>query len=150
MKSFITALIPALLISGSVMAQQDIPASKVPAQVRKTIESKYPGAKDIDWEQHGDNYEAEIEQKGMRDMHLLVDASGNIIGEKQEMKARQLPASITKYVTEKHSGYHIDDVHRIVRNGKTFYQLELEANLKNDIYLVFSENGTLQNMDYWH
>ena len=149
MKKLILAAAP-LLFSTGACAQKDIPASKVPQAVQQTVSARYAGAHDIDWEMNGRYYEAEVSQKGMEDIHLLLDAKGNILAEKQEVKDKQLPPAIQKAIAARYNGYRVDEVERVTRNGKTYYQVELDASMKRDLHLVFSEDGTEQKAAYWH
>lgn len=143
-------LSPALLLSTVGFAQKNIAASKVPQAVQQAVNARYAGAHDIDWEMHGNNYEAEVEQKGREDIYLLLDANGNILAEKYEIKDKKLPDAVQHTINAKYSGYHVDDVERVVRNGKTYYQVELDALMKEDLHIVFSEDGTEQQIAYWH
>lgn len=149
MKKLFLLALPVLLGSQGAFAQ-DIPASQVPQAVQNAVTARYADAHDIDWEMKGNHYEAEVDRKGQADVYLLLDVNGTIVGEKHEIKDKRLPAGVEKAIKAKYSGYRVDDVDRIVRNGKTYYQVELDALMKHDMHLVFSEDGTEQQMEYWH
>lgn len=149
MKRLFFLALPFVLGAQPALAQ-DIPASQVPQAVQQAVTARYADAHDIDWEMKGNHYEAEVDRKGQPDIHLLVDGNGRIVAEKHEIKDKRLPAGVEQSIKSKYSGYRVDDVDRIVRDGKTYYQVELDAPMKQDLHLVFSENGSEHQMDYWH
>lgn len=150
MKKLLFSMTLPLLCTTAALAQRDIPTADVPQAVQQAVTARYANAHDIDWEKHGNYYEAEVEIKGQPDIHLLLDANGTVVAEKHEVKDKRLPAAVEKAIQAKYSGYRVDDVDRIVRNGQTYYQVELDALMKRDVHLVFTEDGTEQQVDYWH
>lgn len=128
---------------------RDIPESKVPSVVIKSHKTAYPKAQHVEWEKRGANYEAEF-KIGKEEFKTLYSAGGKKLIEKKDVPNANLPAAIRFTIQKNYSGFVVDDVDSVVRDGKTFYQVELDARMKPDKKLVFTTNGKLaNNIKYW-
>lgn len=122
----------ALLFSG-IMFAQDIPQQDVPATILNTFKKAYPDVQKIDWEKKGEVYNAEFEI-GRRDHEIWIDSEGSIIRHKEELRASELPESVSKAIMENHPGSRIDEVDKFTEGNQTYYKVELKnAGVENTI-----------------
>ncbi len=141
---FITALSTTL-----ISCAQDIPASKVPSVVQNTLQSTFSNAAKIEWEKKGNLYEAEFEIDNT-EYTAHIEASGKLLVYKVDIAATELPAAITQAIARDHAGYQLDDADKLVKDGTTYYQVELEAKGKKDIKVVYAANGQAATINYMH
>ncbi|GAA4434386.1 hypothetical protein GCM10023188_25260 [Pontibacter saemangeumensis] len=132
----------AFLFSGSVILgahAQDIKEKEVPQAVTSALAQKYAGATNAEWEKEGDNYEAEFRVE--RTEHtVLLNPSGEVLVAKSDVPLNDLPQPIKSALDQKYKGMPVDDTEQLEKEGKTFYQLEVEEN-GTDRRLVFSADG---------
>lgn len=141
---FITALSTTL-----ISCAQDIPASKVPSVVQNTLQSTFSNAAKIEWEKKGNLYEAEFEIDNT-EYTAHIEASGKLLVYKVDIAATELPAAITQAIARDHAGYQLDDADKLVKDGTTYYQVELEAKGKKDVKVVYAANGQAATINYMH
>lgn len=60
---------------------------------------------------------------------------------RSDIKVSELPEAIARVIRREHSGYDIDDAAKLEKDGATYYQVELDANGKQDKHLVFTTDG---------
>ena len=125
-----------------VSCAQNISAKKVPSVVQNTVQAKFANASDIEWEKKSNLYEAEFNM-GTVEYTALIDANGKLVVYKSNMMEKDLPAAVSAAITREHSGYTIDDLEKVEKEGITYYQVELEASGKKDMELVFSTDGSI-------
>jgi hypothetical protein len=149
MKAYILAAALFSVITGSCQ-NQNISASKVPSIVVNKVQESYPGAKDVDWKKSKDNYEAEIQVNDSTEVSILVNTAGNKVMEKRDIRISEVPTEVTSALNSLYKDYKIDEADQIIKDGITYYQLELEAKGKKDINVVFNANGSEEkSMSYW-
>ena len=147
MKS-VSLIITALAIT-LISCAQDIPASKVPSVVQNTLQSTFSNAAKIEWEKKGNLYEAEFEiDKTEYTAH--IEASGKLLVYKVNITTTELPAAITQAIARDHASYRLDDADKLVKDGTTYYQVELEAKGKKDVKVVYAANGQAASINYMH
>lgn len=149
MKGKLITLVAAALISASC-SSQDISASNVPSVVLNTLKAKYPAAKGVEWEKHGNYYEAELDLNDTTDVTVRIDEAGTVLMQKQEISVQALPASIITVLQDQYKDYRIDDVDRIEKAGTVYYQVELDRKRKPDVKRVFTADGQEEKtLAYW-
>lgn len=149
MKGQLITLMAATLISTSC-SSQDISASKVPSVVLNTLKTKYPAARDVDWEKHNNYYEAELDLNDSTDVTVRIDDAGTLLMQKQEISVQELPNSIMTVIQNQYKDYRVDDVDRIEKAGAVYYQVELNRKLKRDLKRVFANDGREEkSIAYW-
>ncbi len=124
--------------------------SKLPSVVVNTVKSKYSSSDKIEWEKRSNGYEAEV-KSGTNETKVLVDASGNIVMQKQEISKDSLPVAITDVINSTYKDYTLDEAERIEKAGVIYYQVELDGKgSTKDLELVFDANGKpAAGIDYW-
>lgn len=145
-------IIIACSVVGVVLAGcgNHVSESKLPSVVVNTVKSKYTSSDKIEWEKRSNGYEAEV-KSGTNETNVLVDASGNIVMQKQEISKDSLPVAITDVINISYKDYTIDEVDRIEKAGVIYYQVELDGKgSPKDLELVFDSNGKpAAGIDYW-
>ncbi|WPP50725.1 PepSY-like domain-containing protein [Catalinimonas niigatensis] len=131
-----------------VSCSQDIPASKVPSVVQNAFKMEFAEAVDVEWEKKNKEYEADFEV-GTTDYTALFDASGKMLVYKQDIEINELPAEINTTLQKDFADYTLDDADKLVKDGETYFQVELEGGLMEKKE-VFSPTGELrEDIRYW-
>ncbi len=114
---------------------QKMDASKVPAEVKKSFEKKYPGVTGK-WEKEDGKYEVNFKQNG-NVMSVLIDPAGAIVETEMDIKVTDLPATIASYIKEHYKGKTIKEASKITKaDGTVNYEAEV-ANAD----VIFDANG---------
>lgn len=121
---------------------QDIPASKVPSVVLNTVQTKFANANKIEWEKKKALYEAEFKVDSI-EYAVYVDSAGKLIMYKVDIREDELPAAVAAIIRTEYTGYKIDDVEKIDKEGVLYYEIELDGKGKKDLELVFAADGKL-------
>ncbi|WP_291906393.1 PepSY-like domain-containing protein [Chitinophaga sp. CB10] len=146
MKALFLSLL-ALAFAGASIAQ-DIPGSQVPAAIVKAFKLKFPRTSKVEWEKKGNSYEAEF-KVDRRDYKAIYDAAGKLQTYKREIRANELPAAVRNAISSQYKDYRIDEADRLEKNGKVYYQVELDGE-PHDQKVVFNANGTVAgDVVYW-
>lgn len=131
-------VIALLLFIGSVFAQD----SKVPAEIKAKFQALYPDADEVKWDVEENNFEVSFESEDDVDMSLLFDASGSIIEIETEIEGEDLPEAVNSSIKKDFSEWDIEETAKIVRDGKTTYEAELEKGEKK-MDAIFAPDGKL-------
>ncbi|RNI25720.1 PepSY-like domain-containing protein [Rufibacter latericius] len=126
---------------------QNITPSQLPSLVQNSLQAKFTGAQSIDWEKHGNLYEAEFEMAQVEHT-VLLDATGHIISHKQDIASTELPAPVSMALKRDYPAFLMDDLEKVEKDGQMFYQVELENN-NEEVHKVYTPNGALSNVTYW-
>ncbi len=79
-----------------------------------------------------------------------IDASGKMIVQKQEIEESELPAEVMATIKKDYSDFKVDDAEKLMKDGETYYQVELEKFLRDE-EKVFSADGQLRDdVSYWN
>ena len=150
MKKYFFLVIPmAILISSC--SSQSIPAHKVPSVVLNAFKAQYPGSNDVEWEKHGNTYEAEFDVTDTSEIVARIDESGNVVMKKEDLSVNQLEPTILTTIQSRYKDYRLDDVEKIQKGNSVFYQVELKAKGKKELNVVLAADGTEdKNLPYWH
>ncbi len=125
----------------------DVNPDDVPAAVKETLLSSFPDAADIDWEQKGDDYEADFDVNKV-DYSALFNASGSLIKHKQDIPESELPDAVRAAINTDYAAYRLDDIERLEEGQTMLYQVELDNNTKDE-KLVYSADGQQAQQVYW-
>ncbi len=134
-KLFVIVLV---MLVGTVYGQE----SKVPSQVKAKFKILHPKADEVKWDVEENDYEVTFESEEDVDMSLLFDAKGNIIETETEIEEDDLPDAIKSSVENNFKGWELEEAAKIVRNGKTTYEAELEKD-EMKIDAIFTPDGKL-------
>ncbi len=126
------------MLVGTVYGQE----SKVPAQVKAKFKVLHPKADEVKWDVEENDYEVTFESEDDVDMSLLFNAKGNIIETETEIEEDDLPAAIKSSLENNFKGWELGETTKIVRDGKTTYETELEKGEKK-IDVIFTPEGTI-------
>ena len=111
-------------------------SEKVPAAVKQTFETAYPGT-EVKWGEEDGNYEAEFKSNN-QEMSAVYNAAGVLQETELEMKVTELPDTITKYVAANKMG-DIKEAAKITKaDGTVMYEAEI-----NGKDVMFTETGAL-------
>lgn len=120
----------------------------IPNAVMKTFKAKFPAAAKTEWERKGDIYQAEFEI-GRADHKACFDETGRLTIYKMEIPVAELPAPVLKAIRKQYKGYTIDDVDKVDKSGKIYYQVELDGR-PADAKVIFSPDGAILNDEaFW-
>lgn len=133
------------LAGATAVNAQDISQTEVPSLVLNTFQSKYPTARDIDWEIEGDLYKVDFEI-GNRDHDLWIDKNGKVTKHKEEIVKSELPSAIAQKIKSEFKQYTIDDVDKIERDGKVLFKVDLDSK-SGDREVTFNNDGTIAQTD---
>jgi len=110
---------------------------EIPAAVKTKFASMYPAVKKVKWGQEGVNYEAEFDVNEV-ETSVLFDATGNALETETEIKASELPKSVTDYCTKTWAGKKIKEASKITDSkGVITWEAEIDG-----IDQIFDANGT--------
>ncbi|MBB6612680.1 PepSY-like domain-containing protein [Pontibacter sp. Tf4] len=127
---------------------KDLKQSEVPSVVLNAVTTAHPGVANIEWEKTKDLYEAEFD-KDTKEYTVQLNASGTIVQTKIDATEAELPATVKSAISSAYANQKIDDVDVVEKNGRTYYQVELDGKLK-DTKLVFDETGKeASGVSYW-
>lgn len=139
LKLIVLAFLPIAFVScASAIDQQEIPSVVINA-----VMTKYPDAKDLDWEVKNGIYEAEFDL-GKDDYEVWVNAEGTILKIEQEIRNTELPGVILTKLKSDYKDYKLDDAKRIEIGKKVYYELELDGTF-GDQKVVYSAGGEKQD-----
>lgn len=140
MTNKISYILFSLLLIADFSFAQDILAHNVPSSIRSEFQKAFPNAKDVEWGQKGNRFEAEFEVGWLGyDHEILYDSVGNVVKHKAEISKRELPSKVSDKLKKDFKWYWIKDVKRIVENQDTVYLMEAQS--------VFQEYELALNAD---
>ncbi|HEY1020793.1 MAG TPA: PepSY-like domain-containing protein [Flavisolibacter sp.] len=141
-----------LIVAGLLTAcsNQGISSSKVPSVVLNAVSEQFPVQEEVEWKKQGNLYEAEIDLNDSVDITVQVNEAGQVLLQKQDIGAAELPAAIQSAIQAQYAGYTIDEAEKVTKGGAVYYQMELEASGKKDKKIVFSADGKEDsNTAFW-
>jgi len=149
MKRQIIIFLPLAFLIASCNGQ-NISRDKVPSLVLNTLKAKYPLINDVDWEKHGNIYEAEFDLNDSTEISVRIDEAGGLIMQKQDVPNSNLTSEIAAVIKSQYKDYTIDDVEKIEKDGVIYYQVELKGKNKKEVNLVLLPDGTEEKkISYW-
>ncbi len=139
MKKLIAIALLGLMVSQ--MSAQKIKEGEVPKVVKDAFTKAYPSAKDVKWDKEDGSFEASFDLS-KKDMSVLLNDMGMIKEVETEIDKSELPKVIQETLKKVYAGYKIEEVAKIVSNGVTTYEAEVEKGEKT-FELIFDSNGKL-------
>lgn len=125
-----------IMLIATLSFAQKMQDTDVPANVKSTIQQKYPAAKKVNWDKEGDHYEASFDLN-KTDNSVLMDAQGNIIEIEVEIELTELPKGTLDYVTKNYPGKKPKEGAKITdAKGIVTFEVEIKG-----IDLIFDSNG---------
>ena len=129
---------------------QGISSAKVPSVVLNTLQMKYQSSTDVDWKRNENMYEAELDLNDSTEIAVLIDANGKLVMEKTDVPLSSLSSACQTILSTEYKDKEVEDVERVIREGRTYYQVELEGKGK-DVHLVFTDQGLVTDkIMYWN
>jgi hypothetical protein len=122
---------------------QELDRSTIPSIVLNAFHAEFPSVGKEDWERDRDVYKVEFETKNV-DTKMWISHSGVIIKLKQDIKAKDLPASVKSTLALHYKRFEIDDVVKITFQGKVEFEVELESST-GDRKVLISPDGNVIN-----
>ena len=137
-------------VIGSVVAvqAQDVAEKDVPEAVKSALSQKYANATDLEWEKHGDNYEADFDVKRI-DHAVMIDPSGKILMTRHDLMEKDLPQALQNAISQNYKGMRVDDVEQVEKDGNTYYQLELDQKGKDKKVVLSKDGKEVTEPSYW-
>lgn len=120
-----------------------IDQQEIPSVVINAVTTKYPDAKDLDWEVKNGIYEAEFDL-GKDDYEVWVNAEGTILKVEQDITNAQIPAAVLTKVKSDYKEFKVDDAKHIEIGKAVYYEIELDGTL-GDQTVVYSASGEKQD-----
>lgn len=115
MKTAIWILAFVLATAGPAMAQQ-VNEGDVPAEVKSTFTTLYPGNKAEKWEMKNGNYEAKL-ANDTNDLCVRIDRGGALIETEAKTRVSALPALALTYVIQNYPSLKISEARIITGQG---------------------------------
>lgn len=130
------------VIGSTLLFAQEIPAEKVPAEVKTAFQSKFPEAKKVEWEMEEGNYEAEFKMNG-KEMSATFDAKGIWKETETEIKVKDLPKAVSTMLAGEFPGYKIDEACKVesAEHGSC-YEVEIEKG-DEEMEVLLKADGTI-------
>ncbi|MCB9207375.1 MAG: PepSY-like domain-containing protein [Ignavibacteriales bacterium] len=126
-----------LLFALSLLAQE----TKVPKKVKDSFVKLYPNAKDVKWDQEGDEeFEASF-KNGTEQISVVFDEDGRVEETETVIEVKNLSKPILDFVAQNYSDYKITETAKIVDDkGIVTFEAEVtKGKEKKD--LIFDANG---------
>lgn len=121
--------------------EKDIPASQVPSLVLNSLETKFPDARDVEWETKNGDYFVDFEVDGA-DYNARINSKGKLLKFKYDLKSNEMPETVMSGIQAKYSNKVIDGVEVVKKEGSTYYQIEFEGRF-TDFHKIFDEKGNV-------
>lgn len=139
LKLMVLAFLPIAFGACSATVDQQ----EIPSVVINAVMTKYPDAKELDWEVKNGVYEAEFDL-GKDDFEVWVNTEGTILKIEQEIKNTQVPAAILSKLKSDYKDFKLDDAKRIEIGKAVYYEIELDGTF-GDQTVVYSASGEKQD-----
>lgn len=130
-------IISILFFAANVFAQE----AKVPNQVKAKFKALYPNAENVKWDVEDADFEVNFEADDV-ETSLLFDSKANIVEVETELKEADLPSAVKSSVENNFKGWKLGEAAKIVRDGKTTYEAQLEKGEKK-MDAIFTADGKL-------
>lgn len=126
----------ATILMGTFSYGQKVKQADVPAAVKQAFEKMFTQVKEVKWEKEDGKFEVNFEQNNHK-MSAVINASGVLEETEVEIKASELPSTVTAYILKKFSSAKMREAAKITNaNGEVNYEAEVK---END--LIFDANG---------
>jgi uncharacterized membrane protein YkoI len=147
MKLFKTLMGMALLGTTFSLHADDLEFDDCPATVQETIRANARGGEVDDVNlllvEGLSLYYVKIDLPGERDLKMLVGTDGKLIKTQEQLTVADTPEVVRQAVSKLVPEGTLDDIDKEVADGKTTYLVEIDRPKREDLNLVFAEDGTL-------
>ena len=127
----------------------DIPISEIPSVVENTFESHFPNAMNVEWENHGDDFEVDFEM-GKIDYSARIDQAGTMLDYKYEIGRDALPSSVITLLEAEYSKKTWEDPEILVSGENSYYQIEIDGFLNDKKIVLDSTGKKIETIKYWN
>ena len=122
--------------------------TEIPSVVLNAFHGHFPEAAEAEWQKRDSLFEVDFELAEV-DHSALINPEGSIVGKKKDISLNEIPATVISGLTRNFERSDLGDPELVERNGRSFYQLELEKILF-DKKIVLDETGKIiTNLPYW-
>lgn len=121
----------------------DLRNSDVPSVVLNGFSEQFPNATAVEWEKKADFYEADFHIQNI-DHEAQVDAEGTVLKYKRDMFYEELPETVKTSITADYDRVKLDEVELLQISDKTYYQIEFDAEPRDNI-VIFDESGAVNS-----
>ncbi|MEW5677000.1 PepSY-like domain-containing protein [Flavobacterium enshiense] len=127
MKTKIILMLSTFILSAATAFAQKISEDKVPAEVLSSFKLKFPSSTAKEWEIEDDSeYEADFDWKGKK-YSAKFDKSGEWLETETEIKAVELPKSVSGTIANEFTGFKIDEAEKAeTANHGIVYEVKLK------------------------
>jgi len=137
----------AVLLSTTSPHAEEISLDSCPDPVQATIRSHLRDGKldEIKRLEVEDRvlYLVEIDLKGFRELTLHITGTGTLQKSVETIRMSDLPQAVRDAVSKTLVGKgHVEDVEKVVVEGRIEYRIEIERPKTKDVVYVFAEDGT--------
>lgn len=119
---------------------QKLAVGDVPEHLKNSLEKNF-GIRDADWDQEGENYEANFEDRG-KEMSVLFDPAGSVLETEREIARGKLPKAVIAVLRHDYPDFQLEESAVIEENGVVTYETEVE-NAGQTFDLIFDADGKL-------
>ncbi len=134
----IAVLAGLIAISNGAWAQK--PAVRVSDAALAALLSAFPAARDVEWAEENDDFEAEFEHDG-REMAMVIGRNGSVKETRAEIERNALPKGVREVVSSSFNGRRIRKAYRVTYgDGSTFFAA-LIGRGEEGRTLLFDEQG---------
>lgn len=135
----VAALIAGILLLPAFAYSQN--NKDVPSAVSEAFETANPDVRFVRWKAEGAVFKAEYRDRGMR-RAIEMDSAGTVLSTTSQIRTNELPASVNTWVKENYPDYFIETAEVVEKNGKKYYQVEIERTMK-EIDIQFNMEGAI-------
>lgn len=129
----------ALLISASVFAQD------VPSAVTKAFKAKFPTAKEVEWNEGDEGFEADF-YMGNENKIVSFSENGNWVQTTTNLEEDKFPAAIIKSVKAKYASTEVESVQMVETASATIYNVNA-SNEKASYSLKLDKAGKILSVE---
>jgi len=107
----------------------DLNIEQVPTKVQDAISFKFNNIKDLSWETHGKNYQAEF-YIDEQEYEVIVNSQGKILATYEDISAKELPVKVQSSIQSIYTNYKIEDAEILKIVEEIFYKVEIKNSFK--------------------
>lgn len=132
------------IVMGAMMltsCSKELSTNEIPSVVYNSFKTEYPNAMEAEWEQNNEYFDVEFDVDGV-EHEVQLDSSGEIMLKKEEIMRDELPQQVNDAISTDFANEEIDDIERISKDGKTYYEVEFGGTFKDNV-LIFDSSGNI-------
>ncbi|GAB4492063.1 MAG: hypothetical protein OHK0045_18910 [Raineya sp.] len=130
MKKYYFVGIFAFLFTNITMGQV-IKPEQVPSSIISAFQSKFPNAKDIEWEMDNSDFEVNFEI-GKVEWSAKFDSGGKLLETEQEINVSQIPQNVRQAIESEYPNCKIEEAEQVtLADNSVVYEIEVEKDKKS-------------------